>query len=62
METLSAVIGFIFSLSITTPCANGMRFRVLSLFGADPAALAAIPVVGALMYYSWKRNRKEIVE
>ena len=41
---------------------NPVRFLFLSLFRANPAAQAAIPVVGALVYYSWRRNRKEIEE
>jgi PTS system galactitol-specific IIC component len=41
---------------------NPVRFWFFSLFKGDLYAFAALPVVLALMYYSWKRNRKEIEE
>jgi len=66
--TLSAKAGAVTAQSYAgditafTDGGNPVRFWFFSLFKGDVYAFAAIPVVLALMYYSWKRNRKEIEE
>ncbi len=66
--TLSAKAGAVTAQSYAgditafTDGGNPVRFWFFSLFKGDAYAFAALPVVLALMYYSWKRNRKEIEE
>jgi galactitol PTS system EIIC component len=38
---------------------NPVRFWFFYLFRANIFALLAIPAVLALMYFAWRRNRKE---
>jgi galactitol PTS system EIIC component len=41
---------------------NPVRFWFFSLFRGNLIALFAIPAVLALMYYAWRRNRKELAQ
>jgi PTS system galactitol-specific IIC component len=52
--------GYAGDITAFTDGGNPVRFWFLSLFKGDLIAMMAIPVVLALMYYSWRRNRKEI--
>ena len=54
--------GYAGDITAFTDGGNPVRFWFLQLFSGDLAALLAVPVVLALMYYSWKRNRKEVGE
>jgi PTS system galactitol-specific IIC component len=54
--------GYAGEITAFTDGGNIVRFWFLSMFGGNPAALAAIPAVLAILYYSWRRNRKEIAE
>jgi PTS system galactitol-specific IIC component len=52
--------GYAGDITAFTDGGNPVRFWFFSLFKGDLIALLAIPVVLALMYYSWRLNRKEI--
>ena len=54
--------GYAGDITAFTDGGNPVRFWFLQLFSGDLAAFLAIPVVLALMFYAWKRNRKEISE
>ena len=54
--------GYAGDITAFTDGGNPVRFWFLQLFSGDLTALLAVPVVLALMYYSWKRNRKEVGE
>jgi galactitol PTS system EIIC component len=41
---------------------NPVRLWFFYLFRGDLAALLALPFVAALMYYAWKKNKKEVLE
>ncbi|MFZ4615149.1 MAG: PTS galactitol transporter subunit IIC [Rectinemataceae bacterium] len=41
---------------------NPLRFWFFYLFQGNPLALVGVPVVLALMYFAWKRNKKELLE
>jgi len=66
--TLSAKVGAVTAqgyagdITAFTDGGNPVRYWFLSLFQGDLIALLAVPVILALMCYSWRRNRKEIEE
>ncbi|MEI6876497.1 MAG: ABC transporter permease, partial [Spirochaetota bacterium] len=41
---------------------NPLRFWFFYLFQGNPFALGGVPVVAALMFVAWKRNKKELME
>jgi PTS system galactitol-specific IIC component len=54
--------GYAGDITAFTDGGNPVRFWFLEMFKGNLFALLAVPLVGALMYYSWSRYRKEIGE
>jgi PTS system galactitol-specific IIC component len=54
--------GYAGDITAFTDGGNPVRFWFFEMFRGNLIALLLIPLVLALMYYSWRRNRKEIEE
>jgi PTS system galactitol-specific IIC component len=54
--------GYAGDITAFTDGGNIVRFWFLSMFTGNLTALLAVPPALALMYYAWRRNRKEIAK